>query len=591
MKRVNLLKGLSSLILLFFCLAAAFKIVIDFRVSNFQRVSASPLIKTLIFYENKPDKFLSLFRELPHKRDREYFFSSAIKSGVLAYSETSSEETILHLIFRKNLKHKERKFLLQNILKAGADPNKRNLLGNTAGDLLIELKSPQEEGKSYLRYLLDYNLDCNARRKGIPFLQRIVSKNEPATAKTYLKICLLYGADPLLKDPKGKSLFDEIALFEDEGMKQDFRQTVFEVLEFNYRKLLANAFAIPGNTVISDGEANLEGLLVSLSHRKLNSLDTEFYEGLAKEIEEGKGKFLQKVISNSSKSMKEKFKLFSDHEKKELANILIETNRAMQDSLSYWHKPKKEVAEKIQKGELVALKASASQHLYGFVVYKNKLYVCNKGYFYLQTPGVIKLDINNADELPLFLSHLTSRMPVEVLFKKEDPEGRTYLEKLIDSRSRTVYIIQNLQTVGNCTFVNTSSMQYAILNILLEERLGLKVKERKELAHVIKSLSKLHRREKLLQEYIAFHMKNEGSPLDFHLLVQIGTKTTESSLHDLFNRTLLANWLVVGGKEFIQMNLAKNYRFKVNSYKKPFPKKGKTLQVTKDREALPRQGS
>lgn len=85
--------------------------------------------------------------------------------------------------------------------------------------------------------------------------------------------------------------------------------------------------------------------------------------------------------------------------KKNRSERLAKQIRALEHSVDYLFITPQETAQKIDNGDLVAMKIIASSHLLAAVAYKKNFYVANKGYRQIFAPGVVEFQVEKPENI------------------------------------------------------------------------------------------------------------------------------------------------------------------------------------------------
>lgn len=120
--------------------------------------------------------------------------------------------------------------------------------------------------------------------------------------------------------------------------------------------------------------------------------------------------------------------------------------------------PVPELVQRIERGEMVAVKVSGSGHLYGVVFYKGNIYICNKRMAYIEEPGIYRAKIGDLGGLAELIMRFKEERPVKEtlgLTKENRP-----IFTLLKAEEGAVHFRGKPQRVGNCAIASSEERSY-----------------------------------------------------------------------------------------------------------------------------------
>lgn len=456
--------------------------------------------------------------------------------------------TLLHIITidpQLNLKTKQE--LIRATVKRGGDIYEANDLGELPLFSAIQSFIKPEDKLALTVLYISLGFDLNHRNSEGQSLLHLYSSVEGIPLKTRTKAIntlILHGADASAIDDLGKT---PLVLLKESLLSDVDRNVIKESFlyneELNFRKLLANSFGVSGTTVLRGNQIVLDGLYASQSQSFVAQRIKGFYQELKEELTSDQIDLWEQVLQKLSPEAKKIVLRLTDDKKSSLLEVFDKIVDTQMQSLRYIHQPAKLTAERIQKGELLAMKVIGANHLYGVVCYKGNLYMCNKGRRNTSSPGIYSYQINNKDFLETIVRNFTDNRAFEEAIQSQYygfTGKNSQLQIQLGSGAAQQVLRQKNQKSGNCAIASSNSMELLMLYLLIREISGLPAEE---LARAIKSVHVKNRRLSYMKEYLEWHQK-EGKdyPVDVDLLIKISNKKTSNPDLDLKLKELLIDW-------------------------------------------------
>ncbi|MDP1835123.1 MAG: ankyrin repeat domain-containing protein [Chlamydiales bacterium] len=292
--------------------------------------------------------------------------------------------------------------------------------------------------------------------------------------------------------------------------------------ELIFRKLLAHRFSLKG--VVNLGEKQFPREAWSFPQAKIALEDsvTAFY----KDLQDPNSEKWQGIVRSLTDDTLRSLIVLG---KEELNTVLDLVKEAIQHSIDPIKEEKDATiaAKRIADGKPTAVLTDWLGHCVALVFFGDKVSRCNKGTD--KEPGIHCHTIGKKENIPHALMRVAPVM------------AQHYFKTGIDSDLElkpSIYLAQKQQKTGNCTIANSNGMEYALLYMVLEDKIGPKAA--KELALAIKKMRCEDSKNGSLQEYLDLHLQSKPKwPPDWDLLKDIYNKKTADPDDDRQRKILL----------------------------------------------------
>lgn len=417
----------------------------------------------------------------------------------------TGERFSLHELLARKLPPVEVVALMQALLVAGADPNELNKEGESVAVAMLKSPLSSVEKTILLQKMLSHQLSIQTEKGLRPLIEAMEASFQGDKLQFVLFLFCQWMPSsefPLFKtilaetfSKKNNSAYDQRRLF----------LLVHKMEELARRKELAGVFAMGGTTKLPGGFFPLEGMTFLHSHRFLRGVDLVVEEKILAFLLNSASPEWNFAESRLSDATLRDLYRNTGQSKAKVARAVRKAHEVMEGSLSYLTEPLPELVNRIERGDIVALKVCGSGHLYGVVFFNDYLFICNKGMAFVEEPGIYRVRIGGREGLQEVLTRFKEERPLEETLGLSDVKRPIF--SLLGAQDGKVVIRGKPQKVGNCSIASSGLMFQTVLTLLLEQE---QVEGAREIASIIKTMQRKWRRELVLKNYLVHHVSVGG---------------------------------------------------------------------------------